>query len=575
MSRRTFRFPPAVAFGLLVAAGCAGEVDGEAAGDPDLPGAPTSGSKGAPAPGPTRPGDPTGSVAGGGGSSGVSGAACGRPAATGGPRLWLLSPSQTSNALRDLLGPRAEAVVPPGVTPTGRGTWGAERRLAPVAAMEHAAIVERAVAAAVSPGVEAFTGCAAGAGFDACVGGFLRRFAGRAYRRPLADDEATALRAIYDATKPDGAAIAVSTALEAVLSAPSFLYRVERGQAQPGGAVRLDPHETAAALSFFLRDSIPDEPLAAAAADGRLATPAGLAAEVDRLLREPRVRAHLASLVLAWTPAAKLSGTDKDPKLFPDFAATRPSLQREAELFVERVLWSEPGGGLAALLTSTRTSVDARLAKLYGVTPPAGTGFAPVDLPADERAGIVTQAGILAALSRPEETSVVRRGLWAWNALLCQPELPPPPAEAVQAAADATKDLKTERQLAAYRKGEAGCAVCHSMFDPLGLLFERYDAAGKARPDPGGPAAPVDLSRVVEGGGSVTSAVGLAQALAGAAPPALCLSRALLERAVGVELHDDTSCAVRDAAQALRKPGGSFEALFRALALSPALRERN
>src|SRR5205085_4879444 len=78
--------------------------------------------------------------------------------------------------------------------------------------------------------------------------------------------------------------------VEAVLQAPSFVYRVELGDT-------LDAYELATELGFLYLDSLPDEPLWAAARDGTITDPAVLAAQIDRLLALPRVQAHLTDVV--------------------------------------------------------------------------------------------------------------------------------------------------------------------------------------------------------------------------------------------------------------------------------------
>ena len=84
--------------------------------------------------------------------------------------------------------------------------------------------------------------------------------------------------------------------VQAVIISPSFVYRTELGPptltADAAGKfpdTTLTPHEIATQLGFLFLGSLPDAALTAAADDGRLATAAGLSAQIDRLLALPAV----------------------------------------------------------------------------------------------------------------------------------------------------------------------------------------------------------------------------------------------------------------------------------------------
>ena len=106
----------------------------------------------------------------------------------------------------------------------------------------------------------------------------MTTLARRAYRRPVTDADVQPLVAIYREGRAERDFDAgIERALEALLSSPSFLFRVERDPAQgrpagtrPGGAYRLSDLELASRLSFFLWQSIPDDELLDVAGAGRL-----------------------------------------------------------------------------------------------------------------------------------------------------------------------------------------------------------------------------------------------------------------------------------------------------------------
>src|SRR5437899_14997 len=91
-------------------------------------------------------------------------------------------------------------------------------------------VVAQTIGHAIAPSK---LGCAAGD--EPCARAAVHDFAARAFRRPVDADEDAALRAMYG----DGGFALV---VEAVLQAPSFVYRSELGGAPDGGgAVTLAP----------------------------------------------------------------------------------------------------------------------------------------------------------------------------------------------------------------------------------------------------------------------------------------------------------------------------------------------
>ena len=61
----------------------------------------------------------------------------------------------------------------------------------------------------------------------------------------------------------------------------------------------------AARLARFLWSSVPDEPLLAAAAAGRLSDPGGLRAETERMLADPRSRRFVREFTDQWIDLAR------------------------------------------------------------------------------------------------------------------------------------------------------------------------------------------------------------------------------------------------------------------------------
>ena len=90
-------------------------------------------------------------------------------------------------------------------------------------------------------------------GEDECAREFIDTFGASAYRRPLTDEEATAIFGLYTRSRDVGGFEAgIEDVIAAVLQSASFLYRTELGPDGPGQNVRLDDFEAAAELSYLV-----------------------------------------------------------------------------------------------------------------------------------------------------------------------------------------------------------------------------------------------------------------------------------------------------------------------------------
>ena len=490
-------------------------------------------------------------------------------------RLWVLTDSQHTNAIRDLLGPDVEVpeVRTPGVTSTQFvHEAGLHRVSAPLLSQYQAAA--EAVAVWSLDRVDAIAPCDAGSEV-ACGERFVADFAARAFRRPLGADERAELLAIYDLGATEGHAVGVALVIEAVLQAPDFLYRTELGEPSVSGEiVELTPYELASSLSFLLLDSIPDAPLWQAARDGSLSEPGALAEHATRLLELPRARAHVEDALVTWIGVERVMTLEKDPAMFPMLDdALRASMIDETRRFIRDVLW-ERDGSLAELLSSSRTYVDGPLAELYGVDAPAGgAGF--IELDPTERAGLLTQASVLATLSGPTKTSIVHRGLFVNRLLLCLPEIAPPPPDLIDGVAAETDGL-SERELADYRASNTTCAGCHAMIDPPGIALEHYDPIGRWRTDADG--APVDATARVAIGGTpareITGAVELARALAESDEVTACVAEQIVQYAFGRALGREAMCSRADVIERFEASDRDVVEIFRAIPATTAFRTR-
>jgi hypothetical protein len=314
----------------------------------------------------------------------------------------------------------------------------------------------------------------------------------KAFRRPLRAGELEKHHALYEKAQKRGETPeqALKLAFAAALTSPSFLFRDEFR------AGKLDDHQLASRLSYFLWMSLPDDELRALADAGKLHDDGTLRTQVKRMIADPRSRAFTSTFLGQWLGFSGL-GTEHVPDVrkFRDFTpALAEAMKLEPVLVFENLLRS--GGSLTRLLDARETFANAELAKVYGLDV-SGESMQPVKFTDGKRAGLLGMAAVLTASSTPNRTSPVIRGKWVLETLLGR-KLAEPPADAGQLddkAGDRGKTLREE--LAAHRRNES-CASCHDKIDPIGFGLENFDAIGRFREKEAG--KPVDASGTLPGG---------------------------------------------------------------------------
>jgi hypothetical protein len=323
---------------------------------------------------------------------------------------------------------------------------------------------------------------------EPCAKKILSTLTRRAYRRPTTDADVQPLLAIYgDGRRERDFEFGIERALEALLSSPKFLLRVERDpvDAKPGFVYRLSDLELASRLSFFLWKSMPDDELIDVAARGALKDPAVLAQQVRRMLADRRSVRFLDDFAEQWLTVRNIHSQDPDQTLFAGFDPTlREAMARETELFFESQIREDRS--IPELLTANYTFLNERLARHYGIEDVYGSHFRRVALTDEKRFGLLGQASILTVTSYPNRTSVVLRGKWVLENLLGAP--PPPPPAKVPPLKENTPGAKPEalRERMEQHRSNPVCASCHSRMDPLGFALEHFDAIGRWRENDGG-----------------------------------------------------------------------------------------
>ncbi len=313
---------------------------------------------------------------------------------------------------------------------------------------------------------------------------FARKFAERAFRRPLSEDQARAYvdRIFDESGDPDRA---IRRVVLLVLKSPRFLFREIDGR---------DAHDVASRISFALWDSSPDAALLQAAANGELSTPEQVRGQAERMVGDLRARSKVRDFFLQWLRVEHPPDLAKDRAKYPDFdPAIASDLRTSLELSLDETLWGEKGD-FRQLLLGEGLFLNGRLAKFYGVDLPDDAPFRKVKDDGEGRAGVLTHPYLLANLAYSGTTSPIHRGVFIARSVLGR-SLRPPPVAVAPLAPDLHAGLST-RERTILQTSPASCATCHAMINPLGFGLEQFDAVGRFRRREGD--KPVDASGVYE-----------------------------------------------------------------------------
>lgn len=399
------------------------------------------------------------------------------------PLVSRLNHTQYANAIEDILGetltPEERDLIPRDIpvgssysTTVGGQFFSAQYVLG-------YASVARSVAERLGASdlLQTFGNCALGE--EGCLETYVDALGLRLHRRPLSEEQRAVYLDLASAIEAEAeSADAVLGVAEAMLQSPQFLYRVEdETSGDPGAVYQVDGYEIATRLSFFLWQSAPDEALLAFAGgpggDGAY-DPEMLAAEVDRMILDPKFARSRRQFWGDYTFASVAGFAAADAEVREEL---RESLLATLDL-VSGV--GGPAQDLEVLYSGTELVMTPAVAELAGAQPKGDSLEVYSTDEADQRQGVLTHPGFLAALGT---TSFVGRGLFMSERLLCQHILPPPSdagtSDAIMDTAMQTEEL-TPRGASEFRFGlEPVCLSCHTQFEPIAYAFERFDMEGR------------------------------------------------------------------------------------------------
>lgn len=333
-------------------------------------------------------------------------------------------------------------------------------------------------------------------------------FATRAYRRILLPNEEELLlnffEEVYAQLPADKQRFdhSIAEVLKVVLVSPNFLIRQEGDQATEHPYL-VNDFEMASRLSFFLWSSLPDDTLLEAAYRQELQKPPLLRKQVQRMLKNEKVKRMAESFAAQWLDIDKLSDPshsvdeDKFPAYTPELEAY---MKEEAVQYFYHTLTQSDN--LLELLDGNYTFLNRPLAEHYGMEGVEGLALQKVALNSDQRGGILGMASVLTASSLPTRTSPVLRGKWVLEKVLGTPAKAPPPDVPELEAAKKTHEEMTLRELLVIHRDDPACMGCHQEMDDLGFALENYDAIGRWRDSYTPQLASIDVSGTLKTGES-------------------------------------------------------------------------
>ncbi len=349
-----------------------------------------------------------------------------------------------------------------------------------------------------------------------CAAEIIRRIATQAYRGPISAADFDGLNKFFQQGRAEGGDFesGIRMALQAILASPKFLFRLEQAPTtlRAGQNYRITDLDLAERLSFFLWAAGPDEELLKLAQRGTLRGPGVLAAQVKRMLKDPKAESLSTRFGSQWLRLQDLDKIHPDALLFPYYDnSLAEALKKETELFFDSVVREDRS--IIDLLTADYTFVNERIARHYGLPGVNGPEFRRVSLTDENRRGLLGHGSILALTSVADRTSPVLRGKWIMEVLLASPPPAPPPNVPLldETKAEAGDRMLTTRERMEQHRSNPACTSCHRVIDPLGLALENFDVTGKWRIRDNG--AMVDPVGDLYDGTTMTGPAGLRAAL--------------------------------------------------------------
>ena len=332
-------------------------------------------------------------------------------------------------------------------------------------------------------------------------------------RKPTGEEADRFTKLMRKSIKDAGRITGIKYTLAAVYLMPEAIFRWEIGRGVPDarGRVRLTPRSIAFALAYALTDRRPDGWLLNAAEKGKLDTREGVAAAVRQMLADKKLeKPRIMRFFREYFDYAKAVEVFKDPKANKNHDARM--LVADTDRLIEYILERDKDV-LYELLTTNKSFIGHTKAEEIKkkrekrrrefeakkrknpekyrnkVYKPFGKSIyeaynlsdfpdkQPAELPANERAGVLTQPAWLVAFAKSDENDAIHRGKWVRERLLGNvvPDIPITVDAQLPNAPHQTLRKRMAVTEVTY------CWKCHQLMNPVGLPFETFDHYGRFR----------------------------------------------------------------------------------------------
>lgn len=400
-----------------------------------------------------------------------------------------------------------------------------------------------------------------------CAESIARNLATKAFRRPVTDEDLEWLMPFYEVGRAEAGGFdsGVIELVTAILSSPDFLFRSFKTTDEPRA---LNDLELASRLSFFLWSQGPDEELIALATEGKLSDPATMAAEVERMLDDPRAESLIENFALAWLNLDELDAVQPTQ----GFSNTmRTNYEIEIRLFLASVLLEDRS--VHELLTADWTYLNDQLASQYDIDGVLGQQFRRVTLEDQNRWGLLGKGATLLRTSYGDRTSPVLRGAWVLDRILGTPPAPPPPNVEVDLSVREGEVPTTVRARLEVHRENPTCQACHGAIDPPGLALENFDLTGRWRDVDQQANAVIDPSTVLSSGVEISGPLELREHLLSRADQLpSTITKRLMMYALNREIEYFDMPQVREIVREAAEDDYTFAAIVTGIVNSPAFR---
>jgi|JI9StandDraft_1071089.scaffolds.fasta_scaffold30614_2 hypothetical protein len=407
----------------------------------------------------------------------------------------------------------------------------------------------------------------------------IGRFVRRAFRRPVSREEARPYVEIFANARKQGLTQieALRSALGAVLVSPNFLYLVETRANEAD--TKLNPHQLASRLSYFLWSTPPDAELMKDADQKKLVDPATITKQVERMLNDPRSEELVRNFTDQWLGLREVGANPPAADLYPQYDRhLEISMIEEGRALFRTILRDDKN--VLDFIDPKYVVINERLARYYGFKDVRGDRFQVVPVAAGHpRGGILTQTAMLCITSNGTRTSPVKRGTWILkNVLGTDPGLPVANAGDIAPKVPGIDKATVRKRLEIHRELPQ-CARCHDKIDPLGLALENFNASGEYREQEGfgykgrieRDDPKIDASAQLPDGTKINGAVDLKDAVRKQEDLFLkCLAQKLLTYALGRETTLADQPTIDEIVAKTKKSGYRLKGMVQAVVESEA-----